>query len=349
MPSGPGDTEAFWQARSESNPDRWITVDAEGAWRADAVTTAEFDRYLPSDGITWSEHSEEPIELGFLYYYRPRSRHDHLALGHLVSMVLPTPVAYSGYPPPLPPVPLDGVVTHEETLRYHEADEKHRKVHRAWLRRKRLALKRQQEASIPPQPEEPVMDSTDYLPAEELGAYLARHRPPGIQSLDVPITPQGPSGLTRFSDAMRTVLHAIVSDWPAGVVFVVSFDGDSRYVQGMYHPTSWLIEFGKQPPAVMRAALSDGWIDPDTIPEQHTDFVSRKEWLHNLVQELDWHVDGLPVIAGTLEKAAYEYIGAQPHDTYYLQIFRAQGGGDDDEDVLVAPVDEVDAKEKVLT
>ncbi|MBD8506729.1 hypothetical protein HT102_09545 [Hoyosella sp. G463] len=345
--SGGGADEIFWEARSEADPNRWITVDIEGNWHADAVTTDQFDRYLPSADGDWTGHYQEPIELAFSYYYRPKSRHDHLALGQLVAMLLPEPVNYSGYPPPLPPVPPGCVVIEEELLRYHEADDKHRKVHRAWLRRKRLAIKRRQEATIPSQPEETAMESTDYLPAEDLGAYLARHRPPGIQSIELPINPQGPGGLTRFGDAMRAVLHAVVSDWPSGVVFVVAFDEDSRYVQGMYYPTSWLIEFGKQPPAVMRAAMSDGWIDPDSIPDNHTDFKSRREWQNNLVQELDWHVDGLPTIAGALEKAAYEHLGARPDDPYFLQIFRTDDGGDDDEDVLVAPVDEVDVKEKV--
>lgn len=178
------------------------------------------------------------------------------------------------------------------------------------------------------------------IPADNIGRILARFRPPEHQLIDVRLDPKGAEGIASFADTMRTVLHAIVTDWPAGTVFVAAFDDDMRYVQGMHYPTSWLIEFGRQDPETMRRATAAGWIDPEGIPAGHADFDSQIEWQNNLLQELDWQVDGLPKIAAELEKAAFEYLGAAPEDVFGLQIFFDNDDRDPDEDVVVVPTDE---------
>ena len=188
------------------------------------------------------------------------------------------------------------------------------------------------------------------IPADNIGRILAKLRPPEHQMIDLRLDPSGAEGLTPFADVMRTVMHAIVTDWPAGTVFVVGFDDDMRYVQGMHYPTTWLIEFGRQDATTMESAARVGWIDPETIPTEHPDFASQIDWKNNLVQELDWQVDGLPKIAAELENAAYEFLGARPDEEYQLQIFFTGDGGDDTEDVVVEPFDDTaDEKEQVST
>jgi hypothetical protein len=136
------DGPMFWEARSESDPSRWITVDAEGEWRADKVTTTLLADYVPSPfGLGLESEPPESIELTWGCYYRPKSRRDHLALRYQAARLMPRPLKYGGFPPPLPPIPPGCVVTAEDEEQYGVEEDNHLRAQRAWLRRRRIALK----------------------------------------------------------------------------------------------------------------------------------------------------------------------------------------------------------------
>lgn len=163
--------------------------------------------------------------------------------------------------------------------------------------------------------------------SNEVPAALAEMRPPKCTSLELEVLRQPASAEPHLEDLLRTIVNEVIAVWPDGTCFIVELGkaelGKSKYLQGLHYSPTFLIEFGPRPsgPDEWRRAKEQGWIDPQTVPRTHSDYVSRDDWWENPVQELAWDSSGLPEIARRLSDAATDLLGFKPGQSLTIKIF----------------------------
>jgi hypothetical protein len=171
-------------------------------------------------------------------------------------------------------------------------------------------------------------------PADQIEQFLAGNRWPACRSVEVrvPSQPGDAEADAAFASAMVAVLREAADVWPDGTVFVVDFDGE--YFQGLYYPTTWLLELGRPKLPQYRAAVKAGWISPADVDVEFEDHETSSQWEHNPVREVDVTEVSLVEVAELLGRDARLYLGFEPADGYTVSVFYvdSSGGGGEEED-----------------
>lgn len=164
-----------------------------------------------------------------------------------------------------------------------------------------------------------------YVPASEVGAYLAAHRPPSCYNAKLIVPPHNPVGEAAHTIVLRAALLEMLTVWPDGTTLVVDY-GDGAYVQALSYPPSVLTEIGQLDQSQLPAAVRFGWMDPAGFSARHADFESQPVWDKNPIREWTHPYDQLQEIAPFLAGSVRALLGCDPGDGYTLNIFNIHVG-----------------------
>lgn len=167
------------------------------------------------------------------------------------------------------------------------------------------------------------------VPAEQVGRFLTRHRPPEYRSVQLRIPANADVGPARHDAVLNAVLSELMNVWPTGTTFVVDYT--RGYTQGVAHPPALLTEIGQVTAMQMACAVDLGWFDPAGIPQRHPDFRSQPIWIDNPVREWDYPNDTLPEISEFLANSVRRVLRANPQAGYLITVFNNIDGDDPDE------------------
>ena len=101
--------------------------------------------------------------------------------------------------------------------------------------------------------------------AGEVGAFLARHRPPACHGIELHVPAHAEIGPARHEAVLNVALAEVMSVWPTGTVLVVEY-WTGRYAQALAYPPVLLTEIGQVTYGELLRAIELGWMDPLGVP-----------------------------------------------------------------------------------
>lgn len=174
------------------------------------------------------------------------------------------------------------------------------------------------------------MDDRPVVPADQVGGYLARHRPPACRAVQFQVPPHEEIGPRRHEATLSAILVEMLNIWPAGTALVIHYN-DHAYAQALAYPPALMTEIGRVDNQQLTRAVSLGWMNPLNIPERHPDFSSQPQWIDNPVREWDYPLDTVPEIAGFVVAGVREVLDVNPALGYLVDLFNERRHGDDPE------------------
>jgi hypothetical protein len=174
------------------------------------------------------------------------------------------------------------------------------------------------------------VDETTVVAAADIGAFLARCRPPACRSITVCVPAHCETGSASHEAVLTAALRELMNFWPAGTALVINYPS-GVYAQALAYPPALLTEIGQVTYSQLVQAVELGWIDPLAVPHRHPDFQSQREWIDNPVREWDYPNDALPDIASFLARSVREVLGRDPAAGYTVTLFNDRPEGDDED------------------